>query len=183
MDKNPTNDTAHGSSTGGGAGAKIRGAWEVVHGAGESLRGNVLDFVDNLGFGNPRPAQPSHVYASERGTTEIQRGMTRLHGHGTASTGPGGTHDGVSAPTGSHPSGFNDGTRGASGTTTGNDHDGGDSGYGYGAGVGKVPLNTYETSTTGGNGDVGIQRATEALGMTVGPGGEVPTSGGASRRM
>ncbi|WVR03654.1 hypothetical protein IAU60_000649 [Kwoniella sp. DSM 27419] len=95
MSANNTNAYASGTANDGSAGAagaqtlgeKVKGGWNVFHGAGEGIRGNVNSFVDNIGeqiAGRDSTAKPSSA-SGERpsavaanGADEIQSGMNSL---------------------------------------------------------------------------------------------------------
>ncbi|TBU36889.1 hypothetical protein BD309DRAFT_975038 [Dichomitus squalens] len=88
---------AHGAKT-----QKLKGATELVHGLGESIRGRFMEAVDG--------SQGSrHAPISQQGRQEVERGMAKLTGGpgaasvtsstGTRNPNPAGDSDGVSTNT------------------------------------------------------------------------------------
>ncbi|KAI0758383.1 hypothetical protein BC629DRAFT_1598056 [Irpex lacteus] len=81
-----TTNTTPGSSAGSSVGQKVKGAFQTVHGIGESLRGNAMDFVDsatgteNRGHG-----------AAVRGQQETAVGVNNMENGRHADTGGVGT--------------------------------------------------------------------------------------------
>ncbi|KAK4686744.1 hypothetical protein P7C73_g3379, partial [Tremellales sp. Uapishka_1] len=85
-----TGTTADGTVAGDNVGQKIKSGWNVFHGAGESIRGNINSFVDNVGEeiagrggSAARPAtasdggaRPEGVAAS--GNQEVKQGLSGL---------------------------------------------------------------------------------------------------------
>ncbi|KZP07893.1 hypothetical protein FIBSPDRAFT_939265 [Athelia psychrophila] len=139
MSTSNTAGTGAGAGTGGGAGSgigsKIKGAIQVVHGVGDSIRGTVLGGVDTVAGDTSSAGAGDNI--ATRGRAEVDQGMANLRGGNAASvaqTSP--THTAPSVGTsvggtgtfgGIGPTGT--GTRtGALGHTTG-------SGAGAGAGV------------------------------------------------
>ncbi|KAI0731898.1 hypothetical protein BC629DRAFT_1601308 [Irpex lacteus] len=87
-----TTNTTPGSSAGSSVGQKVKGAFQAVHGIGESIRGNAMDFVDsatgteNRGHG-----------AAVRGQQETAVGVNNMEngrhaGSGGVGTGTTGVH-------------------------------------------------------------------------------------------
>ncbi|KZP14311.1 hypothetical protein FIBSPDRAFT_1048852 [Athelia psychrophila] len=126
-----------GGRAGSGIGSKIKGAIQVVHGVGDSIRGTVLGGVDTVAGDTSSAGAADNI--ATRGRAEVDQGMANLRGRGgnaasVAQTSP--THTAPSVGTsvggtgtfgGIGPTGT--GTRtGALGHTTG-------SGAGAGAGV------------------------------------------------
>ncbi|KAL7420082.1 hypothetical protein Q5752_005047 [Cryptotrichosporon argae] len=73
-------------------GDKVKGAWNVVHGAGEGIRGNANALFDDVGEqvagrGSTDAAQPAQrteggerpAHVAARGADEIQAGMDKIH--------------------------------------------------------------------------------------------------------
>ncbi|KAI0789039.1 hypothetical protein BC629DRAFT_1593516 [Irpex lacteus] len=81
-----TTNTTPGSSAGSSVGQKVKGAFQTVHGIGESLRGNAMDFVDsatgteNRGHG-----------AAVRGQQETAVGVNNMENSSSRHTGTGTT--------------------------------------------------------------------------------------------
>ncbi|WVQ74567.1 hypothetical protein IAR50_004168 [Cryptococcus sp. DSM 104548] len=84
-----TVDNSAGSQAASGLGDKIKGSWNVFHGTGEGIRGNVNSFLDNAGEqiqGNNTAAatqQPSHkgerpAGVASKGADEIQKGVEQI---------------------------------------------------------------------------------------------------------
>jgi len=57
---------------------KVRGAFETVHGVGDSLRAHSMDALDNV-LGTPHKSE-DHAKLAEKGRQEAERGMARLRG-------------------------------------------------------------------------------------------------------
>ncbi|KAF5312224.1 hypothetical protein D9619_003771 [Psilocybe cf. subviscida] len=70
------------SGPGSGIGSRLRGAAEVVHGAGEGLRGTLLGAVDTVMKNGP--TQNDEV--ARQGRLEVERGMAKMKGQNTAGT-------------------------------------------------------------------------------------------------
>lgn len=60
-------------------GDKIKGAIEIVHGAGDNLRGSALGAIDQMGRGGVTKNEE----ISRKGREEFERGMGRWKGHQT----------------------------------------------------------------------------------------------------
>ncbi|KAL4251188.1 hypothetical protein ABKN59_004952 [Abortiporus biennis] len=69
------NPNSAGGTGGASLGQKIKGAAEVVHGLGESVRGQFMDIVDHGTSTNKQP-HPETL----NGRMEVERGMARLRG-------------------------------------------------------------------------------------------------------
>ncbi|EMD32345.1 hypothetical protein CERSUDRAFT_118718 [Gelatoporia subvermispora B] len=69
-----SNNTSTGSSAGGSAGNAIKGAWQTFAGAGDSIRGNAMDFVDTLTGSGGKHAE------TDVGTRETKEGVARMKG-------------------------------------------------------------------------------------------------------
>ncbi|WWC58310.1 uncharacterized protein I303_100850 [Kwoniella dejecticola CBS 10117] len=82
-------DGSAGANAAQGLGDKVKGGWNVFHGAGEAIRGNANSFIDNLGeqVAGRDPAQqpqtrsaggerPAGVAA--KGADEIQQGVAEF---------------------------------------------------------------------------------------------------------
>ncbi|KAK2467456.1 hypothetical protein APHAL10511_000311 [Amanita phalloides] len=65
---------------GSGYGERVRGAIDLVHGAGESLRGNIIGAVDTL-FGGKHEAEATQI--TERGREEMRTGRMRMRSKDT----------------------------------------------------------------------------------------------------
>ncbi|KAF2097186.1 hypothetical protein NA57DRAFT_77440 [Rhizodiscina lignyota] len=70
------------SNTGEKAGDAIKKAWGVVHGAGETIRGDINSFADSV-TGTDKPHSKNHNIAA-RGIDEMETG--RYHGTGAGVT-------------------------------------------------------------------------------------------------
>ncbi|KAI0742171.1 hypothetical protein BC629DRAFT_1599802 [Irpex lacteus] len=87
-----TTNTTPGSSAGSSVGQKVKGAFQAVHGIGESIRGNAMDFVDSATGTENR----SHG-ATVRGQQETAVGVNNMEngrhaGIGGVGTGTTGVH-------------------------------------------------------------------------------------------
>ncbi|KIP01210.1 hypothetical protein PHLGIDRAFT_131333 [Phlebiopsis gigantea 11061_1 CR5-6] len=87
--------TGNSSSAGASVGQKIKGAFQTVHGLGESIRGNAMDFVDSA----TGTAQTGHS-ATERGTRETAVGVANMESRAPA---PATTTTGTSTRTAATP--------------------------------------------------------------------------------
>lgn len=68
--------TGNSGTTGGATvGQKVKGAFQTVHGLGESIRGNAMDFVDEA----TGTAKRGHG-ATARGEAEAQQGIANMEG-------------------------------------------------------------------------------------------------------
>jgi len=76
------NNTQHTSSTGGGLGGKVRGAFETIHGVSDSIRAQGMSALDNA-LGTIQKDQ-EHAWLAEQGRLEAQTGMARLRGRNPA---------------------------------------------------------------------------------------------------
>ncbi|KZT06722.1 uncharacterized protein LAESUDRAFT_749927 [Laetiporus sulphureus 93-53] len=63
-----------GDSLGSSLGEKVKGAWHVVEGAGDYLRGSMMDFVDSM------TGSDGHHAETESGRQETQEGLAELRG-------------------------------------------------------------------------------------------------------
>jgi len=84
---NPSTNAVPNTSTttsgpGSGIGDRFRGAAEVVHGAGEGLRGTLLGAVDTMV--RKGPTQNDEI--ARQGRLEVELGMAKMKGQTTAST-------------------------------------------------------------------------------------------------
>lgn len=103
----PTNTNANtNTNTSGGAGSgmggKLKGAYQVAHGVGETLRGSILGTADSSMNHTDGQAQNSTI--ASQGQAEYAEGMSRLRGTGG----------------GYQPSNTTSGTAGTTNTTTAN---------------------------------------------------------------
>ncbi|KAI0742167.1 hypothetical protein BC629DRAFT_1445644 [Irpex lacteus] len=126
-----TTNTTPGSSAGSSVGQKVKDAFQTVHGIGESLRGDTMDFMDaatgteNRGHG-----------AAVRGQQETAVGVNNIEngrhagtgGVGTTGYGSGGVTGTIATTTSMAPTAGLAGNVNAVGATTG----------GVGGGVGRV---------------------------------------------
>ncbi|KZT07674.1 uncharacterized protein LAESUDRAFT_811930 [Laetiporus sulphureus 93-53] len=63
-----------GDSLGSTLGEKVKGAWNVIEGAGDSLRGSIMDFVDSA------TGSDGHHAETDIGKQKMQEGLAELRG-------------------------------------------------------------------------------------------------------
>jgi len=98
-----SSNTKEGNSSGvsgggkGGIGSKLKGAAQVVHGIGESIRGTVLGAADTITH-SPTGEAKNEAIAS-KGKAEFEEGLSKIRGSGSGGVGKTGGLTGVgSAP-------------------------------------------------------------------------------------
>ncbi|KAI0794959.1 hypothetical protein C8Q75DRAFT_889088 [Abortiporus biennis] len=89
---NPSGGTAVSESAGARLGEKAKGAFEVVQGMGDSIRGSAMDFVDSAA--NTGSARSD---ATTKGASKTEQGIQRMDGSHTSS-GPGAERHGSDTP-------------------------------------------------------------------------------------
>ncbi|KZV81649.1 hypothetical protein EXIGLDRAFT_730810 [Exidia glandulosa HHB12029] len=82
----PTTAQTSGAQHGAGLGKKIKGSVDVIHGAGEVLRGNAESAADAFGdaiTGKSRPVaetQPATDNVAQKGAREVESGLDAARG-------------------------------------------------------------------------------------------------------
>jgi len=117
---NNTNNPSTTTGSGSGIGDKVKGAFETVHGLGDSLRGQGMQALDSA-FKTPQKAD-EHATLAEKGRQEFESGLAKFRGQG-ASNGAESRHpDQGSQDTSGNRSTTNDDPSSTTDVRSGNNH-------------------------------------------------------------
>ncbi|KAL4079827.1 hypothetical protein J3A83DRAFT_4368674 [Scleroderma citrinum] len=110
-----SNSAQSGAGSGRKLGNKLKGAAQVVHGIGESIRGTVLGAVDSIA--HTPSSEAKYEATASKGKAEIEEGIAKVRGHASGGNvgAPGEVH---SAPGGGGEQTTGGGTLAQSATTT-----------------------------------------------------------------
>ncbi|GFZ42336.1 hypothetical protein JCM24511_00051 [Saitozyma sp. JCM 24511] len=90
------NSQTQGGQAANSLGEKVKGGWNAFHGAGEAIRGNVNEFVDNVG--EQIAGRGDHSVTAGAGTgTGAHTAAGNYSSTGTAATGPMGRSTGAAS--------------------------------------------------------------------------------------